>query len=110
MNMKITEKGTKKFTKEEKLSILKESKALGPKLTMEKYGLYPNTFYYWKRKFKEAGADGLDHGMTKDRLAKIKKLEKENQKLKELLAEEKLEGKLKDEMLKKKYPHLRNVL
>ena len=47
--------------------------------------------------------------MTKERLALIKKLEKENQKLKELLAEEKLEGKLKDEMLKKKYPHLRNV-
>ena len=110
MNMKITEKGTKKFTKQEKLSILKESETLGSKLTMEKYGLYPNTFYYWKRKFKAAGPDGLNHGMTKERLALIKKLEKENQKLKELLAEEKLEGKLKDEMLKKKYPHLRNVL
>ena len=108
--MKITEKGTKKITKKEKLAILKESETEGPKLTMEKYGLYPNTFYYWKRKFKEAGPDGLDHGMTKERIARIKKLEKENQKLKELLAEEKLEGKLNDEMLKKKYPHLRNVL
>lgn len=108
--MKITEKGTKKFTKEEKRSILKESETLGPKLTMEKYGLYPNTFYYWKRKFKSVGPEGLEHGITKERLARIKKLEKENQKLKELLAEEKLESKLKDEMLKKKYPHLRNVL
>jgi len=108
--MKITEKGTKKFTKEEKLSILKESESLGPKLTMEKYGLYPNTFYYWKRKFKEAGAQGLEHGMTKERSAKIKKLEKENQMLKELLVEKELESKLKDELLKKKYPHLRNVL
>ena len=62
--MKITEKGTKKFTKEEILSILKESESLGPELTMEKYGLYPNTFYNWKRKFKDAGVDGLDHGMT----------------------------------------------
>jgi len=108
--MKITEKGTKKYTKEEKLSILQESEAHGPKLTMEKYGLYPNTFYYWKRKYKDAGAEGLAHGMTKERLAMIKKLEKENQLLKELLAEEKLAGKLKDELLKKKYPHLRNVL
>ncbi len=110
MKMKITEKGTRKFTKEEKLAILQESETLGPKLTMEKYGLYPNTFYYWKRKFRDAGADGLDHGMTKQRLAKIKKLEKENQVLKELLAEKQLEGKLKDELLKKKYPHLRDVL
>ena len=110
MSMKITEKGTKKYTKEEKLAILKESETLGSKLTMEKYDLYANTFYYWKRKFKESGADGLDHGMTKERLAKIKKLEKENQMLKELLAEKDLQGKLKDEMLKKKYPHLRNVL
>lgn len=110
MNMKITEKGTKKYTKEEKLSILKESEKIGPKLAMEKYGLYPNTFYYWKRKYRDAGPDGLDHGMTKERLAKIKKLEKENQLLKELLAEKELEGKLKDEMLKKKYPHLRNIL
>lgn len=110
MKMEITEKGTKKFTKEEKLVILKESESLGSKLTMEKYGLYPNTFYYWKKKYKEAGADGLDHGMTKERLVRIKKLEKENRLLKVLLAEKELEGKLKDEMLKKKYPHLRNVL
>jgi len=108
--MKITEKGTKKYTKEEKLAILKESETLGSKLAMEKYDLYPNTFYYWKRKFKEAGADGLDHGMNKERLARIKKLEKENQMLKELLAEKELQGKLKDEMLKKKYPHLRKDL
>ncbi len=110
MKMKITEKGTKKFTKEEKLAILKESETLGSKLTMEKYGLYPNTFYYWRRKYRDAGADGLDHGMTKERLAKIKKLEKENTMLKELLAESQLESKLKDELLKKKYPHLRDVL
>lgn len=108
--MKITEKGTKKFTESEKLKILKESETLGSKLTMEKYGLYPGTFYYWRRKYAEAGAEGLAHGMTKERLARIKKLEKENRLLKELIAEKELEGKLKDELLKKKYPHLRNAL
>jgi len=110
MCMKITEQGTKKFTKKEKLSILKESEEKGSKVVMEKYGLYPNTFYYWKRKYKEGGADNLDHGMTKERLALIKKLKKENQILKELLAEKELEGRLKDDLLKKKYPHLRNIL
>ena len=43
----------------------------------------------------------------KDRQQKIKKLEKENQALKILLAEKELESKLKDEMLKKKYPEWR---
>ncbi len=47
------------------------------------------------------------HGMTKERLALIRKLEKENSILKKLLAEEKLEGELKNELLKKKYPYLR---
>jgi putative transposase len=56
------------------------------------------------------GEEGLTHGLTKERLAIIKRLEKENQALKEIIAEKELESKLKDELLKKKYPHLRNKL
>lgn len=40
----------------------------------------------------------------------IRNLEKENNALKQLVAEKELESKLKDEMLKKKYPHLRKLL
>jgi type I restriction enzyme S subunit len=36
--------------------------------------------------------------------------EKENQKLKELLAQEQLENALKNDLLKKKYPHLKGLL
>jgi putative transposase len=97
----------KKYTKSEKLAIVKEASKNGVKLTLEKYSLYPATFYYWKKKLDEMG---LTHGLTKERLAIIKKLEKENQALKEIIAEKELESKLKDELLKKKYPHLRNKL
>jgi len=45
--------------------------------------------------------------MTKQRLAKIKELEQEVDCLKQLLAEKELESKLKDELLKKKYPKVR---
>jgi putative transposase len=110
MNMKITEKGTRKFTENEKQSILKEAEEQGVKLILEKYDLYPATYYYWKKKYKEMGQEGLSHGMTKERLAEIRKLTKENEFLKKLLAEKELEGKLKDEMLKKKYPHLKKFL
>ena len=41
--------------------------------------------------------------MTKAHLKRIRQLEKENRTLKELVAEKELEGKLKDELIKKKY-------
>ena len=105
MNMKITEKGTKKFTVEEKLAILEEGSSQGVKVTLAKYGLYPATYYYWKKKLLVYGEEGLSHRRLKDRESQIKKLEKENEQLKLLLAEKQLEGRLKDEMLKKSTPN-----
>ena len=93
----------RKFSKEEKLSILKEAGEHGVKVTLEKHGIYPATFYAWRKKFESMGEEGLDHGMTKAQLKRIRELEKENQMLKELVAEKELEGRLKDELLKKKY-------
>ncbi len=107
MGMKVTEKGTKKFTKEEKLAIIAEAKEKGVKVTLAKYGLYPATYYYWKKKLIVYGEDGLNHRTLKDHEREIKRLEKENESLKILLGEKELEGKLKDELLKKKYPELR---
>lgn len=107
MSMKVTETGTKKFTKDEKLAIIQEAANNGVKVTLEKYDLYPATFYYWKNKLTRLGEDGLHHRTMKDHQAEIKRLEKENETLKILLAEKELEGKLKDDLLKKKYPELR---
>ena len=94
-------------TKQEKLAILKEASVNGVRSTLEKYGIYPATFYSWKKKFDEMGEQGLHHSMTKERIEKIKSLEQEVELLKQLLAEKELEGKLKDELLKKKYPKVR---
>jgi putative transposase len=105
--MKITENGTKKFTKAEKLSIIKEAGSNGVKVTLAKYSLYPATYYYWKKKLLVHGEDGLNHKTLKDQELEISRLEKENKALKILLAEKELAGKLKDELLKKKYPELR---
>jgi len=87
--------------------VIKEASALGVRVTLEKYGIYPATFYSWKRKFEEMGEVGLDHSMTKRRLKKITELEQEVDLLKRLLAEKELESRLKDELLKKKYPKVR---
>lgn len=89
---------------------MKEASENGVKATLSKYDLFPATYYYWKRKLLVNGQDGLDHRTAKARESEIKRLEKENEALKILLAEKELEGRLKDEMLKKKYPGLRRKI
>ncbi len=91
------------FSKEEKLQVLKEAEEKGVKITLEKHGIYPATYYSWKNKYEEMGEMGFRHGITPAHIKEIKRLEKENALLKKLLAEKEMEGHLKDEMIKKKY-------
>ncbi len=100
----MSEMQKRKFSKEEKLKILSESKIKGVKVTLAKYAIYPSTFYSWRDKYEEMGDEGFRHGMTPAHLKEIRRLEKENSLLKEIIADKELEGKLKDELLKKKYP------
>lgn len=93
----------KKFKTEEKIAILKEAKEKGVTTTLEKYSIYPATYYSWKRKHEDMGEEGLSHGMTLGQLKRIRDLEKENRLLKEIIVEKDLAGKLKDELLKKKF-------
>lgn len=97
---------TPRKTKEEKIAILREAEQKGIVATCDKYGIYPTTYYNWRNKFEQMGEAGFRHGMTPDQLKEIKRLEKENQQLKELLIQKELEGKLKDDLIKKKYAKL----
>ncbi len=110
MDMKTTEKGRKKFTREEKLKILNEAKEKGVGVTLSKYGVYQATYYYWRKKYLVYGEEGLQHRQQRDLQKKLTQLEEENKKLKELLGKKELESELKDEMLKKKYPELRKKI
>lgn len=91
------------FTIEEKLRIIAEAKEKGVTATIEKYGIYAASYYSWKKKLNLMGEEGLQHGMTPEHQKRIRQLEKENALLKQLLAEKELEGKLKSELLKKRY-------
>ncbi len=57
-----------------------------------------------KAKFEQMGEMGFRHGMTKERLKEIRRLEKENAKLKEIIAEKDLEIKMQQELLNKNLP------
>jgi putative transposase len=49
------------------------------------------------------GEEGFHHGMTPQHLKRIRELEKENNALKQLLAEKELDNKMKGDLLKKKW-------
>lgn len=94
------------FSKEEKIRVVQEAAEHGVKATLDKYGVYPATYYSWRKKYSEMGEKGFQHGMTPAHLKEIKRLEKENETLKKILAEKELENHLHMEMLKKKYPEV----
>ncbi len=67
---------------EEKVSILKEAETNGVVETCRKHGIYATTYYEWKKKYSEGGESALLPGYAKRERKDIKKLEKENERLK----------------------------
>lgn len=96
--------GKRRFTKEEKLKVLKEASEKGVKVTLAKHGVYPATYYSWKKKFESMGEDGFRHGITKAKLKEMRRLEKENEQLKALVAEKELAIRMLKELRKKNIP------
>lgn len=93
------------WSKEEKLQILKEAKDAGLELTLRKHGLFPATYYSWRKKYELNGEEGIDDKATRQKTKEyICRLEDELSLLKQLLAERDLELALQDELIKKKYP------
>lgn len=91
----------RKFTKEEKLKVLREASLHGVKVTLEKYGVYPATYYSWKKKLEEEGEENFGKKVSKARTKELKRLEDENRKLKELVAEKELMIRMLKELRKK---------
>ena len=101
----------RRWSKEEKLKILKEAKTEGVQITIRKYGVYPATYYSWRKKYLVEGEAGIEDGASRRKDKKyILKLEDEVGLLKQLLAEREIEIALKDDLLKKKYPWARKKL
>ena len=86
-----------------KLRIMEECQKHGVVVGCKKYGIYPAICYNWVRKFKSMGAEGLQHGMTKEYLKEIRRLEREHARLKDPVVQKELESSMKDELLRKKY-------
>lgn len=98
----------RKWTKEEKLSLLKEVEQEGLQVTLRKHGIYPSTYYTWRRKLQNQGETRFDEASRRRKDDQyVRQLEDEVSLLKEMLADREMEIALKDELLKKKYPWAR---
>ena len=95
-------KKTKKtWSIEEKEYMLKEIEKLGVVEGCRQYGIYPSTYYEWQEKYNSGGKEALKPQYIQRTEKVVKQLEKENERLKKLLAEKELANMLKDELLKK---------
>jgi putative transposase len=83
----------KKMTEHQIVAILKEAEAGIPvKELCRKYGMGNSTFYKWRDKYG---------GMETSDIKRLKKLEAENRKLKQMFAELSLKSQLQEEIIKK---------
>jgi len=90
----------KKWTMDEKLTILSSSDEIGVVDACRKYGVSTATFYSWKKKFDHHGEAGLK--VTYNTKSKELKLaEEENRLLRKLLSDKDIELEVNRELLKK---------
>ena len=80
---------------------MEECQKHGVVVGCKKYGIYPAICYNWVRKFKSMGAEGLQHGMTKEYLKESRRLEHAHARLKDPVVQKELESSMKDELLRK---------
>lgn len=85
----------KQYSEEQIIAVLKEGEA-GAKVTdlCRKYGMSDATYYNWKKKYA---------GMTVNELRKLKALEAENRRLKQIVAEQALDNWTLKELLSKNF-------
>jgi len=94
----------RKFSQQERLEILREVEQNGIEETLRKHNLSRSLYYRWKNKFDRCGVDGLTDQYYRVDPA-IKTLEKENERLRKIVARQALELEVKEELLKKTKLH-----
>jgi putative transposase len=90
----------RKFTPEERLSILQEGEREGRSQTCRKYNIAPSLYDRWRRKYLGQGMEGLKN-QYKRIDPQVRALEEENERLKKIIARQALQIEVQGELLKK---------
>lgn len=90
----------RKFTPEDRLSVLREAEREGRANTLRKYNISPSLYNRWRKKYLSEGLKGLkDEYKRTD--PEVLALQAENERLKRIVARQALELEVKSELLKK---------
>jgi transposase-like protein len=92
-------KQKRKFSPEERLSILEECEREGQAATCRKYHLSPSLVQRWKQKYLKEGINGLKPAYKRVDPA-VRALEEENERLKKIIAKQALQLEVQSEVLK----------
>ena len=85
----------KKYTEEQIIQVLKEGEAGTPVAELcRKYGMSDASYYNWKAKYS---------GLTVSELKRLKALEEENRRLKQIVVEQALDNRALKELLSKNF-------
>lgn len=90
----------RKFTPEERLSILQEAQREGRPETLRKYQISPSLFDRWKKKYLAEGFSGLKNQHRKTDPV-VKELEEQIEYWKKIVAKQALQIEVQAELLKK---------
>lgn len=93
-------KSRRKFSLDQKMAILREAEEFGMLVTCRKHSIAQSLYYTWKQKFDHNGMDGLSPAYHRVD-PQVRALEKENERLKRIIAKQALELEVKSELLKK---------
>ena len=97
-------KHRKKWTASEKLEVLNYFEKCGPTKTSREYNVSAASIYKWKAAYEKEGTNGLDgFSKTSKETAELKRLKRENDELKKIVAEKELRLRIQEEMLKKSH-------
>lgn len=88
------------FTIDQKLTVIREGQEYGMLVTCRKHAIAQSLYYRWKRQFENKGIDGLQPSYYKID-PEVRELERENERLKRIIAKQALELEVKSELLKK---------
>jgi len=97
-------KNKRTWSKEEKLEIVNYYKQNGIAKTKRTYGVSMTSVYKWEKAYDQNGFSGLSTKKDKSinsELEDLRRLRRENESLKKIVAEKELALRIKEELLKK---------
>jgi putative transposase len=89
------------WTQQQKLQIISFYKEKGIGAATAEFGVSSTTIYNWEKIFERVGSSGLESNTKSDKDLAIKRLEREIRELRNIVADNALEIRIKDELLKK---------